>query len=131
MLVIDGKKSRSYKKDCISIEGDPIFTLIDYWFSAFKKKYKIDYAYGTASSRYDNVGDLYVSMGRDLVKTKKIIDIFLNHHELEWVNNKTLPWLCKPSNLTFVVPHLNRTIATKRRPNWTNSRGQVYRVTAI
>lgn len=129
MLIVETKKAKPVKK-CIVMEGDPILFLLDYWTMAFKKKFKIDYQYGTQSKRYDSIQDIFIAVKRDKIMVKKIIDFFLNSPEMNWVNNKTLSWLTV-SNLAFIVPHLNRKNSLKKRPNWTSSRGVTYSVTAV
>lgn len=128
MLIVNTKKVNV--KKCMVVEGDPVLSLLDYWQIAFKKRFKIDYQYQTQSKRYDCMTDIFIAVKRDIIMVKKIIDFFLNSPETNWINNKTLAWLT-PSNLAFIIPNLNRKNQSKKRPNWTSSRGVTYSVTAI
>lgn len=132
MLLLMCKRPKKSPKQFLTVSPDPILSLLDFWYSLYKKKFNVRYEYGrqTEGDWYRLVSDLYEALGRDSEKTQRVFRTFLNDPGLDWVDTKSLNWVCKSSNLVFILPKLTAPIKN-RRPNWTDPRGKVQTVVAV
>ena len=130
MTIISGR--RLPVKQCVFSLEDTAYTLLEYWYETYFKKFQVAYEYGkqTETERYQLITDLYNSLQKNAARTRKVLHEFLFNSAFDWVNNKSLNWVCKSSNLVFILPNVDGTSKAKR-PNWTDKRGVAQVVTAL
>lgn len=113
------------KKVVLKPEGEDTYEVVvelrEYWLGLFEQTMGVQYDIGSETKQM-NLCDSILDRLRDPDKVRAFMSAFLTREELGWVDNKTLEWLARPSNLSRVAPVLMKKKKTTARAEFSGHR---------
>ena len=85
--------------------------LYEFWETKFLQVFGIAYVPRSKPAELGLLDDIFDEIG-DCGKIEKMMTLLLTHDDLKWVTHKTLTWLAKPRNRTFIAPLMVRRTRT-------------------
>lgn len=82
---------------------DNTVELREYWLELYEKSMGVPYAIGTVAKQL-SLCDLILERLKTQEKSKTFMRMLLTHPDLDWVGQKTLDFLSKPSNQSRIAP---------------------------
>lgn len=122
-IVIKKRKPRVDKDDSF----DQAVEILDYWCKLYDEALGVPYELGTSSRRL-SLCDEILDRLKTTTKVKAFMKALLTHPDLNWVGQKTLDFLSKPSNQTRIAPVLRKRL-NKSRAEFSGDRSTETKIT--